>query len=514
MLTASFMQHRKLSLIPIAGRTVACALGLSCVFLYGCGGGDGPSSPNPTPVATSLHFDAQPSRTEATGAISPAPRVVIRDQFGNVLTSATGIVSVALGANSAGGALLGTTTVNAVAGVATFSDLRLDRPGSGYTLVASAAGLTSATSAAFDVSRTFTTISAGVGHSCATTPVTTYCWGNNDSGQLGDGSAEIRTAPVPVALPPGVSFTAVSAGSHHTCGLTAAGAIYCWGLNDRGQLGDGTTAGKLVPTLVATPQGVSFSSVSSGSFHTCAVTSAGTAYCWGDNGYGQVGNGSINTYEPVAVPVAAPAGVTFASVTAGFGDLTCGVTTTGAAYCWGRLGYDDRGQPWPGATPTVVELPAGVTFATVVTGAAHACGLTASGAAYCWGNNDNGRLGDGTITYRPRPVLAAAPAGVTFASIMAGGHHTCGRTSGGTAYCWGRNDFGQLGNGAAPGNSTTPGPVSAPEGVSFAVLSAGWWHTCGLTAAGAAYCWGYNLRGQLGNGSMFGSSPVPVRVVE
>ena len=147
-----------------------------------------------------------------------------------------------------------------------------------------------------------------------------------------------------------------------------------------------------------------------------------------------------------------------------------------------------------GATQPAVTL----TFTVVSAGGYHTCGVTAAGAAYCWGDNFFGELGDGTTTSRSSPVLVAAPAGVSFAAVSAGLRHTCGLTAAGVAYCWGYNGFGQLGDGTTTNRSS---PVLVVGGVSLAAVSAGWRHTCGVTAAGAAYCWGDNTSGQLGDGT-------------
>jgi len=303
------------------------------------------------------------------------------------------------------------------------------------------------------------------------------------------------TGPSAHPTPP---FAAVSAGGLHTCGLTAAGVAYCWGYNGFGQLGDGTTTDRSTPVLVAAPAGVSFAAVSAGLRHTCGLTAAGVAYCWGYNGFGQLGDG---TTTDRSTPVRVAGGVSFATVSAGEGH-TCGVTAAGAAYCWGDNFFGELGDgtTTSRSSPVLVAAPAGVSFATVSAGSGHTCGVTAAGAAYCWGWNASGQLGDGTTTSRPSPVLVAAPAGVSFAAVSGGAEvfHTCGVTAAGAAYCWGDNFFGQLGDGTTTNRSS---PVLVVGGVSFAAVSAGWRHTCGVTAAGAAYCWGDNTSGQLGDGT-------------
>ena len=308
----------------------------------------------PSGAASKLAFTGQPTNVAAAQPITPAVQVAVQDAVGNTVPAATNAVTVALGSNPSGGTLGGTMTVNAAQGIATFADLRIDRPGSGYTLFASAAGLSGATSTPFAVTLTFAAVTASGLHTCGLTIVTgaAYCWGGNGSGQLGDGTKTNQLTPVLVQAPAGVSFAAVTAGAAHTCGVTAAGAAYCWGDNGFGQLGDGTTTSQSSPVLVQAPPGVSFAAVTGGVAHTCGVTAAGIAYCWGRNLEGQLGDGTTMN----------------------------------------RL------------TPVPVQAPAGVSFAAVTAGAVHTCGVTAAGTAYCWGRNVEGQLGDGTTTDRLTPV--------------------------------------------------------------------------------------------------------------
>jgi alpha-tubulin suppressor-like RCC1 family protein len=351
----------------------------------------------------------------------------------------------------------------------------------------------------------FAAVSAGSAHTCGLTAAgAAYCWGYNSFGELGDGTTtNYRLTPVLVAG--GVSFAAVSAGFNHTCGLTAAGASYCWGANYFGQLGDGgTTQPRWTPVLVA--GGVSFAVVSAGTGHTCGLTAAGAAYCWGSNTFGSLGDG---TTTGRSTPGLVTGGVSFTAVSAGTGQ-TCGLTAAGAAYCWGRNFYGQLGDGTKTDRSTPGLVAGGVSFAAVSAGSSHTCGLTSAGATYCWGYNDLGQLGDGTWTTRLTPVLVAG--GVSFGAVSAGGGHTCGLTATGAAYCWGYNAFGQLGDGTTTPLFTgraTLAPVAG--GVTFAALSAGSDHTCGVTAAHAAYCWGSNAWGKLGDGSPTGQ-PTPVRV--
>ena len=259
----------------------------------------------PSGAATKLAFTGQPTNVAAAQPITPAVQVAVQDAVGNRVPGATDAVTVTLGSNPSGGTLGGTMTVSAVQGIATFADLRIDRPGSGYTLGASAAGLSGATSTPFAVTLTFAAVTASGLHTCGLTIVTgaAYCWGANGSGQLGDGTMTNRSSPVLVQAPAGVSLAAVGAGDFHTCGVTATGAAYCWGANGSGQLGDGTnTTNRLTPVLVQAPAGVSFAAVTAGAVHTCGVTAAGTAFCWGRNVEGQLGDGTTtDRLTPVRV---------------------------------------------------------------------------------------------------------------------------------------------------------------------------------------------------------------------
>ena len=448
-----------------------------------------------------LAFRVEPSAAEVNLAMAPAVEVGIEDEFGNAVTTATNAVTLAIGTNPGGGTLTGTTTVDAVGGVASFADLVIDKTGGGYTLVATSGALTQVTSA-FDVTFPIAAVSAGEGDSCGlTTGGNGYCWGDNFRGQLGDGTTTGRLTPVLVSG--SLSFALLSALSDHTCGITTGGDTYCWGLNDQGQLGDGTTTDRVTPVLVS--GGLSFASLSSGENHTCGLTTGGIAYCWGRNDLGQLGDGT--TTERLT-PVLVSGGLSFASLNAGGGQgHTCGLTTGGEAYCWGR-NFD--GQLGDGTTTNrlaPVLVSSGQSFTALSAGGFHSCGVTTGGDAYCWGENFFGELGDGTTTDRLTPVLVSGS--LSFASLSAGSSHSCGLTTGGNAYCWGRNTRGQLGDGTTTGRLT---PVLVTGGLSFASLNLGDPHSCALAATGGgAYCWGSNFSGQLGDGTTTDRS-TPVRV--
>ncbi len=402
----------------------------------GCGdGGTGPITPS------QLAFVVQPSRGLSGSTLAPALQVELRDAQGARIPNASDPVTIALGANPTVATLGGTMTVNAVAGVATFPDLIVDRSGIGYTLVASSAGLT-AISTPFDVVTALiaASVSAGISHTCVRTSTgIAKCWGWNIGGQLGDGTTTDRTKPVLVVDAPAFAF--INAGYDVSCGVTSSGTAYCWGSNLNGKLGDGTSVSRNRPAAVQ--GGLSFVTINAGFFHACGLTTGGAGYCWGGDNTGQMGNGGSMEDSPTPVPVAG--GHTFTSVST-MNFHTCGTTAAdNALYCWGTnntgaLGGGTLGQ----AEFAPLRVATGLSIASVSAGFSHTCALTTAGAAYCWGSNGGGKLGDGSTTSRlaPAPVIG----GLTFVALSAGGNHTCGLTSGGSAHCWGSNNYGELGH--------------------------------------------------------------------
>ncbi len=352
-------------------------------------------------------------------------------------------------------------------------------------------------------------IAAGNSHTCAlTTAGAVLCWGFNGSGQLGDGSTTQRTTPVAVSgLGSGVA--AIAAGRHHSCALTTAGAVQCWGNNNSGQLGDGSTMGRSTPVAVSgLDSGVA--AITAGSQHSCARTTAGAVRCWGSNFNGQLGNGTTtDSTTPVAVS-GLDSGV--AAIAAGHNVHTCALTTAGAVRCWGWNVYGQLGDgsTMGRSTPVAVSsLGSGV--ATIVAGTSHSCARTTAGAAHCWGDNFFGQLGDGSTTHRTTPV-AVSGLGAGVAAIAAGDTHSCALTTAGAVHCWGNNSYGQLGDGSTTPR-TTPVAVSGLDS-GVAAIAVGGTHSCALTTAGAVRCWGKNLDGQLGDDSTTQrTTPVDVKGV-
>ena len=265
-----------------------------------------------------------------------------------------------------------------------------------------------------------------------------------------------------------------------------------------------------------------------GGHHSCALTAAGQAYCWGWNKGGQLGipytNATPGNTPPdnwSEVPVAVQTAVRFAAISASAWPdppiqasrfergHSCGITATGGLWCWGESAQGQLGRE--GGTPSYVpaEVAGGRAWTEVSTGGRHTCGITTAGQAYCWGLDNEGQVGAptteicaiSTISPPSQPcatVPVAVSGGLTFSRVSAGSAHTCALTPAGAAYCWGRNTSGQLGNGTT---TQADAPVAVLGGHAFVEISAGGAHTCARTAGGTVYCWGANGSGQLGNGS-------------
>lgn len=362
--------------------------------------------------------------------------------------------------------------------------------------------------AAITPAPTITAITAGDFHTCALTAAGgVVCWGGNYSGELGNGSTGFSPVPVPVTgLSAGVE--AIVAGPNHTCALLRGGGVSCWGQNGYGQLGNGTRTGSSVPVSVqGLPTGVT--AIAASGWHTCARTGDGSVLCWGSNFVGQTGNGvEWSSLVPVDVK-----GRTGGFTAVKRGNHSCALTSAGGATCWG---YNNLGQLGNGVTNTshstsfvpvdVVGLSRDVSAISV--GGSHACALT-QGRVVCWGYNLHGELGNRTRVNSNVPVDVSGLA-TRVTTVVAGGGHTCALTGSAGVRCWGANYSGQLGNG---GRANVPAAVAVAGLASgIAAIAAGHSHTCALTSRGQVRCWGGNSSGQLGDGTTVGRRvPVDVR---
>jgi alpha-tubulin suppressor-like RCC1 family protein len=349
------------------------------------------------------------------------------------------------------------------------------------------------------------TVAVGNLHVCVLTKTgKVRCWGRNQYGQLGDGTTTDRSSPVDVF---GITNAVeVVAGAMHTCALLANGEVLCWGHNDKGQLGDGTTTNRLAPVTVGALDRVS--DLAAGASHTCAVRE-GVVECWGFNDRGQLGNGTTTDSR---VPVSGAAPTDFKEITAG-DEHTCAVSAEGAGLCWGSDQFDQLGN----GTKTDRNTPSSIgnvyPVRHMAAGAYHTCAIDWRGDVHCWGRNLYGAVGDGTTNDRllPTKVLTKARA------IAAGSDTTCATLAiDGTVKCWGVNDAGQVGNG-----STSPSIVLHPTTVvgidSAAEVELGGspvdsfkGTTCYANASGNLGCWGFGHYGQMGNGTTTDTNLTPV----
>jgi alpha-tubulin suppressor-like RCC1 family protein len=364
--------------------------------------------------------------------------------------------------------------------------------------------------------KTVTDITAGGGHTCAvTSDGTAACWGNNFGGQLGDGTTTDSSTPISVtggALT-NKTVTDITAGGGHTCALISDGTVTCWGWNDNGQLGDGTTTDSSTPISVTggALTNKTVNDITASLRHTCALLSDGTAACWGWNQFGQLGDG---TTTDSSTPVALTSGATFTSITAGW-TYTCVVFDDGSASCWGHT-YYGQGNVYGGAL-------AGKAVSSISASRDHACLVTTDGIVACVGANSLGQLGNASRTNSIIPVAVTADAltGKTVSSVAVAGNHSCAVLSDGAAACWGQNPSGELGNGTTNSSSTpvtvTGGALIAKKVISITAGGSFFYqniyrgHTCAVLSEGTAACWGWNEFGQLGSGST-SNSTIPVAV--
>lgn len=392
-------------------------------------------------------------------------------------------------------------------------------------------------------------LTAGEAHTCGLLgDGRLFCWGNNELGQLGDGTTVSSTLPSEVSLPPGLVVAALEASGRRTCILGTDGSVYCWGENLRGELGNGTTDDSSVPMRVVST--TNFEALTVGSHHACALDANGAAYCWG-GGIRTPGGDLALGFDPPdvclsnsyfstrcsTVPRAVPTALRFDAISAGLFQ-TCGRDPNGTGHCWGwnRFGQlgDGTSAPTAGGTLVPVAVGGGVSFASLDAGSLHGCGIAAGGAAYCWGSEAGGtpnqwnlgQLGAGEApnaegSATPRPVVG----GLNFMSLTTNAEnnvralHTCGIVTTNDVYCWGANGQNQLGA-PAPGicaaisNMMIP-CVGTPQRVGgdlqAVAIQTGMFFTCAIGMDREMYCWGMNDSGQFGNATQT-SSGTPIRV--
>ena len=440
----------------------------------------------PGPVAS---LSVSPEQVSLRYADSVRISAILKDRFGNLVTTVSPTWT------SSDTSKVKVSSTGAVRGV-----------GVGPAVIMASVGQQSAEVPATVTPLRFTSIHSGIFHACGLLEDgAAYCWGRNSSGQLGDGTTASSVKPVRVSG--GLTLRSLAVGDEHTCGVSTEGTAHCWGNNSRGQLGNGSTTRRVSPTPVS--GGLSVSAISAGQAYTCAVTPEGAAYCWGAGEQGQLGNGTTGAVNPL--PQRVSGDLPFRSISAGYLH-TCAVTVENQGYCWG---YSLSGQT--GTHQTYLNTPllvphlvrGGLNFRSVDASINHTCGTTLDNRAYCWGDAAGGKLGQD-----PSVALHRCPAGISirgipcavepvpvqgdhaFRLVSAGGSHTCAVSAADVAYCWGGNRTGELGNGSRDASGA---PVAVAGNLLFeAVSNSGFYesYTCGLTKGKLAYCWGAAPIGQ------------------
>ncbi len=351
-----------------------------------------------------------------------------------------------------------------------------------------------------------TALAMGAHHTCAlTAPGGIRCWGDNTFGQLGDGTTTARLTSVGViGFASGV--VAIAAGDDHTCALTGAGSVACWGDNAAGALGMGSVAEAQANTpsqVAGLTSGVT--AIAAGGADTCAAVGDGGIVCWGDNVSGQLGDGT-NTERDAPTPTEGADGVLPGSATmAPAGDHTCFVTSGGSVVCAGDDTNGELGNGENASTNSYVASGISNGATAVAASLGVTCALIADGTVQCWGFGGQGELGNGSMD--PTNGPGAVPGLANVGAIVAGAGHACAVTGDAGVLCWGDNSGGAIGDGTTAARAT-PTPVSGLGDATAVSAGSG---SCAITSAGSVFCWGPNTAGEVGDGTTAErDAPVPV----
>ena len=470
-------------------------------------------------AATAITFTNQPTSFQQASLI-PVISITATDAFGNLASAISVPVTLSLGydANDSGTSIVNGSTINTISGVATFPNVGLNQFGNGYTLLASAPGVTSINSTEFNSVRALALIPSatsitvnmqsilsvvgGVGPyvfavTSGTGSVTQS--GVFQSSALGgatitvtDQSSNLSTSAYVATVIPSI-YDSVAPGQLHGCGVTQTGFLRCWGANASGQLGNGTLLNS--PTVVTIDPTTTYSSVVSGPMHSCAITSAHVLKCWGSNTSGQVG---LPVSSAVTTPTIIDAGSLYSQVSLGQGH-TCGLLTNGSIKCWGNNSSGQVGINSSSGTITTPTL-VGTGYSFVSAGGSHTCAVKASSnELFCWGDNSEGQLGIGNTTNQ----LVPTDVGLQVTSLAAGTEHTCAINSSNALFCWGDNSYYELGNNSMVGSTT---PLNIASG--YSDVYSGFEASCAKSTSGGYYCWGYNGTGAISaSGSFYINTP-------
>ena len=495
--------------------------GVTLVATVTGGGGGGGGGTNDYALSVS-----PASATLARGGSTSLTVTAARSGYaGAIALSATGLPSgvTAGAATIADGATSGTLTLTATSSAALgTATITVKGVASGLTdrtatssLTVGAAGGTGGTAV------TWRSVSTGYTHTCGVTTANAgYCWGANYNFEVGSTQPSTGgTYKAPALVAGGHQWAQIVPGDgSFTCGVTTGSEAYCWGSTNAGRTGTNSAEGQSLSVPTKVVYGGTAKQISLGDGHGCLLSNEGNVWCWGANGNLQV-NPAGPTNQTYYAPVQVAAGRTYSQISVA-AHHSCALATDGEVWCWGK---NTSGQLGIGTTTGVYTTPQNViggSYTQIAAAKLHTCALTATGQAYCWGENSFGQTGvqpptPGSYDARPTPVLVGG--GHTFrqlATFMSGA--SCGLTTAGALYCWGSYMNGEFGIGpvAISNASQSATPMAAAGGMALASLSVGvnWRATCGVTAAGAAWCWGTDSGDKLGNAGVESQAPTPVQV--
>lgn len=345
-------------------------------------------------------------------------------------------------------------------------------------------------------------VAAGVHNTCAIAASgELFCWGDNTRGQVGVGNTDPQ--PLPVLVDPG-PWSSVAIGQFHVCGLKSDGSLWCWGGNARGQLGLDMSGDRSTPQQIASPT-LEWSAIAAGTKHTCALTADARLYCWGRGTEGQLGLGDgLDSRGPAQIDVGSEA---LRSVDLG-GDHSCAIDARSKLWCWGENNLGQLGLGDLALRLEPVALDLGEDVHSVAAGGDHTCALMTSGDVLCFGRNSDGQLGidDSDNDHHANPQTLAYS--LTLDAVGLGSRHSCG-LEGGALWCWGSGDLGQLGLGDQR-RKFSPRKLDTAE--DWLSVVGGRSHTCALRSDGSLYCWGSNDVGQLGVGPGTAERSLPASV--
>jgi len=336
-------------------------------------------------------------------------------------------------------------------------------------------------------------IDIGSTYSCGTkSDNSAWCWGSNSYGQLGDSTITDRL--VPTAVSGGHTWSQITSGKYHTCGIKTDGLFLCWGRNRNGEHGDNSLSNNItVPTRIS--DSGAWLQVTMDPYASCAIKSDSKLYCWGNNGSGELGSGS--QYETFLQPTEVSGGGNWIDVAMGGRYFTCGIKSGGSLWCWGGNGSGQLGDNSTTDRLVPTAINGGGTWKQVTVGDNHSCAIKSDNSLWCWGDNASGQLGDNSTTQRLVPT--AINGGGTWKSVDAGSSFTCAIKSDNTLWCWGTNSRGKTGLNTSTGTTLVPTQVNG--GGAWTQVAAAYFNACGLKSDGTAWCWGENWGGELGDGT-------------